>query len=230
MHQVGRGIDAARHGKSDQWIADRTKKLGHPLSRTAISEYRRGVRKTISVTDWLVIAAALGVPPVSLLFPGVPDKWVTLLPTTDTVVAFDAVQWVAGERQTIPEGFDAYFDAQTGDMVGHVEGRRDYRSPRFEYEQSHIDLRREGDPSPEFAILRASRAIMHIYAQVNEITSDTWRVMSDVPEEMQKTLLDTRAAKLKDLDEKLQELEKNIEALGGTIQDEKITQYGDGND
>lgn len=230
MHQVGRGIDAARHGKSDQWIADRTKKLGHPLSRTAISEYRRGVRKTISVTDWLIIAAALGVPPVSLLFPGVPDGRVTLLPSLHAVVAFDAVQWVAGERQTIPKGFDALFDMETGEMVGYVEGRRDYRRHLMPEEQSSIDLRSESDASPEKTILDASRGIAGIYGQFRTLTNESWRDMSDLPDEVRKSIVESTTSKIGELNEQLKKLEELAKRFGGTIQDEEVTQYSDGDD
>lgn len=94
--QIGTAIKTWRGNRSDQWISDRTRELGNHVSRTAVSEYRRGVRKSMPVGDLLVIAAALDVPPVALIFPGLPDGEVVALPGKQST-ATDAVRWFCGD-------------------------------------------------------------------------------------------------------------------------------------
>jgi transcriptional regulator with XRE-family HTH domain len=83
-------------------VADRTQELGHPISRTAISEYETGKRKTMPVSDLVVIARALNVPPALLLYPGQPDAAIEYLPGKE-LCSIDAVQAFAGERSVVDE-------------------------------------------------------------------------------------------------------------------------------
>lgn len=94
--RIGRAIRAARGDKSAQAISERTKELGHHISRTAISEYENGKRKTVPVTDLLVLSIALKKPFVLLLFPGYPDGDVELLPGVDTS-SLAAVESLSGQ-------------------------------------------------------------------------------------------------------------------------------------
>lgn len=95
--RVGEQIKTLR-GKlrSAQWLADRTVELGHPVSRTAISEFETNKRKTISVADLTVLAAALGVPPIALIFPDLPDGKVEALPGVEAT-SIAAAQWFSGD-------------------------------------------------------------------------------------------------------------------------------------
>lgn len=110
--QIGAAIDLWRGEHSDQWITDRCRDLGNPISRTAVSEYRRGIRKTMPVADLLVLAAALEVPPVMLLFPGLPDGNVTALPGRQST-AIDAVRWFVGDTVFLSRDYREATD--TGD-------------------------------------------------------------------------------------------------------------------
>lgn len=53
---------------SAQGLADRCAELGHPIQRDVISNLENGRRATVPVTDLIVIAEALGVPALSLVF------------------------------------------------------------------------------------------------------------------------------------------------------------------
>lgn len=68
--------------------------VGKPLSRAVISDLETGRKKTLDITELLTIAAALGVPPASLLFPDVTEI-VEVLPGKP-MVGIDAFGWFIG--------------------------------------------------------------------------------------------------------------------------------------
>lgn len=68
-------------GLSAQTLSDRTAELGHPVSRTTISDLELGRRgERLLVPDLIVLAAALGTSPGALLYPDVPHGPVEVLP------------------------------------------------------------------------------------------------------------------------------------------------------
>lgn len=164
---IGRAIDAARRGRSDQWIADQSANLGHPLSRTAVSEYRRGKRKTVPVSDLIVIARILGVPPIALLFPGLPAGPVTLFPPgmiegehgagTDEVAALDGLRWFSGEAHKLPTGWDLGIDPHTG-QPGAVVMHLAYEHPE-DRDSGTVE-------TPESRLLDESRALARAYERL----------------------------------------------------------------
>lgn len=94
--RVGKSVRQARRraGISQDELAER---IGS--SRNAIQniESPRGRKSAINVFDLLEIAAALGVPPVQLLYPQLPADEVEYLPGV-TMPAIDAAQTFSGER------------------------------------------------------------------------------------------------------------------------------------
>lgn len=94
--RIGEQIRLHRQGRPAMWLAERTAELGHPISRTAISEYETGKRKAIPVTDLVAIAAALEVPPITLIYPHLPDGPVEVLPDVSSS-SLDAAQWFSGQ-------------------------------------------------------------------------------------------------------------------------------------
>ncbi|MGV2914513.1 helix-turn-helix domain-containing protein [Streptomyces alfalfae] len=88
-HRTARGMSA-------QQLADACARLGHPgLQRTVISNLENGRRGAVSVADVLVLAAALEVAPVELVFPAGYAAEVEYLPG-QTVTPLEAVDWFAG--------------------------------------------------------------------------------------------------------------------------------------
>lgn len=75
MARVGTGIarEVRRHrlarGMSAQQLSDACSKLGAPMPRTVISNIENGRRTNISVAEVMVLAQALDVPPIALIFP-----------------------------------------------------------------------------------------------------------------------------------------------------------------
>lgn len=81
--------------RSAQWLADRTETLGYLVSRSTIADLEIGRRKHVLVSELLVLAKALGVPPILLLYPAMPSGDVEVLPGV-AVSSWQAGQWFAG--------------------------------------------------------------------------------------------------------------------------------------
>ena len=97
--RIAAAIKNARANRSAQWLADETERLGYPISRAAIANYESGRKKSLDIAELLVLAAALRLPPVTLLFPQLPDGPVEVLPSIDTT-SWDATAWFSGEESS----------------------------------------------------------------------------------------------------------------------------------
>jgi hypothetical protein len=111
VRRVGLAIKAARRGNSAAWLSDRTAQLGYRVSPTVIAKLDSGHRGSVlGVAELLVLAAALEVPPVALLFPDLPDGGVAFLPNR-MIASDDAMRWFCGESGTMP------FDVLSGAVL-----------------------------------------------------------------------------------------------------------------
>jgi transcriptional regulator with XRE-family HTH domain len=73
--------DARRQRRmSANELADETERLGYGVSRSQIANYESGRKKSLDVAELIVLAAALRVPPLQLLFPDEPDDDIEMLP------------------------------------------------------------------------------------------------------------------------------------------------------
>ena len=93
--RIATAVKALRGTRSAQWLADRTAELGHPISRTAISNLEVGRKRSVDVPELVVLARALGVPPLLLLYPKLSAGEVEVLPGHRTS-SWSAAQWFAG--------------------------------------------------------------------------------------------------------------------------------------
>ncbi|SDY84775.1 hypothetical protein SAMN05661080_04795 [Modestobacter sp. DSM 44400] len=82
---------------SGQQLADATATLGHPLPRSVIANLESGRRDTVSVAELLVLARALEVPPLQLVFPIGREAMNEVLPGT-VIPTWLAAQWFTGEE------------------------------------------------------------------------------------------------------------------------------------
>ena len=102
-HLIGGQIQ--RHRKARKWstrrLAEECTQLGIDTPRDVIVDLEIGRRAHISVAELLVIAAALGVPPVLLICPVGDTEEIEVLPGQSRP-AFRAVQWLSGEG-TFPD-------------------------------------------------------------------------------------------------------------------------------
>lgn len=103
--RIGKAIQDRRKelGVTAQALAKRTDDLGFPISRVAISKIESNSRAgKLDVAEIAVLAAALGIPPVMLLYPGLPHTAYSYLPAR-RAFAMDALLWFTGENPGLPE-------------------------------------------------------------------------------------------------------------------------------
>ncbi|RBY94078.1 hypothetical protein DQ244_01570 [Blastococcus sp. TBT05-19] len=81
---------------SAQKLADATAELGLPMARSVIANLESGRRETVTLPELFVLARALGVPPLLLVFPVGRRETVDTLPggPADTLEALD---WFIGQ-------------------------------------------------------------------------------------------------------------------------------------
>lgn len=120
--RVATAIKRARSGRSAQWLADETDGLGFPISRAAIANYESGRKKGLDLGELLVLAAALRVPPLVLLFPDLPDGSVEALPGL-TVDSWEAAAWFSGEGKSIVTDAGAGTETQESKRIWAVRER-----------------------------------------------------------------------------------------------------------
>ncbi|MEV6660633.1 helix-turn-helix domain-containing protein [Nocardia fluminea] len=97
--RTGRAVRKAREsaGLTAAQLSDRTRDIGYPIHRIAISKIENGARVgKLDVAELVVLARALEVPPVELIYPDLPDGPVEVWPDQQTT-NFQAVQWFSGE-------------------------------------------------------------------------------------------------------------------------------------
>lgn len=79
-----------------QALADRCAELGLPLDRAVIAKLEKGLRQSLTVAELLVLAKALGVPPIQLVFAVGHDDVTEVLPG-QAVDTWEAAKWFTGE-------------------------------------------------------------------------------------------------------------------------------------
>ncbi|MGI1849925.1 helix-turn-helix domain-containing protein [Rhodococcus ruber] len=78
-------------------LSEKTASLGYPVSRIAISKIEQGKRAgKMDLSELLVLARALAVPPVLLIYPDLKDGPVEVIPG-QTISSFYALRWFTGE-------------------------------------------------------------------------------------------------------------------------------------
>ncbi|MGV9714464.1 hypothetical protein [Rhodococcus pyridinivorans] len=96
IRRIAEAIRSARGKRSVQWVADRTAELGHPISRAAISNLEVGRKAGVDITELIVLARALEIAPVMLVYPDLMDGPTEVVPG-QVVTAFEAYKWFTGE-------------------------------------------------------------------------------------------------------------------------------------
>jgi hypothetical protein len=121
--RIAAAIKCARGNRSAQWLADETERLGYPVSRAAIANCESGRKKGLDIAELLVLAAALQIPPVTLLFPELPDGPVEVLPGIQTS-SWDAAAWFSGEESSPYPGEDSWPRSKESELIRAVRERR----------------------------------------------------------------------------------------------------------
>jgi transcriptional regulator with XRE-family HTH domain len=93
--RIAAAIKKHREPRSAQDIADTTARLGYPISRAQIANYESGRKKNLDIAELLILAAALDVPPLVLLYPDLPAGDVEIIPC-EPGNSWDAYLWATG--------------------------------------------------------------------------------------------------------------------------------------
>ncbi len=100
---------------SAQQLSERCAELGYPIPRSTITNLEIGRKESISIQEVAILAKALGIPPLSLVFPIGRERTVELLPGTE-VPTWLAAQWFTGEGPFPAALLDGGWGANTDDM------------------------------------------------------------------------------------------------------------------
>lgn len=94
--RVGEAVYKRRKdaGMTAQRLAERCNELGVPIHRTTITKIENG-RSRFDLGELLILAAALEVPPLVLLYPGLPGERVEIVPR-EVGTSWDAYRWATG--------------------------------------------------------------------------------------------------------------------------------------
>ncbi|MDR2565908.1 MAG: helix-turn-helix domain-containing protein [Bifidobacteriaceae bacterium] len=95
---IGRNLGRARRavGLTGEQLAQKTKQIGHEVTRSVIANIETGRREAVTVQDVAALAAALGIPPVMLLY-DVAGPRVAALPAVE-MDAIEAEEWWSGHH------------------------------------------------------------------------------------------------------------------------------------
>lgn len=83
-------------------LSTRTKELGYEIPRSTLANIEIGRKSSVGVHEVVILAAALEVPPVSLMFDVGNDKLVELLPN-DYRAQIEASSWFSGLQPLLPK-------------------------------------------------------------------------------------------------------------------------------
>lgn len=158
------------------------------------------------VTDLMVIAQALKVPPVTLLFPNLPNGEVVLVPSTLRPTALDSLRWFTGEA-SIPARFKRFV---TLDSDGNIQ-----EGPPVTMYSGIGGLRGDGPSSTPAKILKASRDLAEAWNTLREAflaLTDPSHPSSSLPDEMKNSQYNNAVSRV-------DELSKIIESLDGDMTD-----------
>lgn len=98
--RIRRAARLARGDRTAQEIADEVTRLGYPMTRALLANFETGRKKSLDVAELIILAAALRVPPVTLLFPDLPDGEVEVLPGHRRPTQ-EALWWFTGEIDAV---------------------------------------------------------------------------------------------------------------------------------
>jgi transcriptional regulator with XRE-family HTH domain len=115
---IGKRIARLREERkmSAQQLAGRCAELGMPsITRIVITRLENGRRETLTTAEAQVIGAALGAPPIELIFPVATDLQSEILPG-GWLGTLDAVRWYAGDDALMRDAEGNWLTARSWDL------------------------------------------------------------------------------------------------------------------
>jgi transcriptional regulator with XRE-family HTH domain len=154
--RIGQAIRSARAGRrmSAQQVADETERLRCPITRSQIANYESGRKQSLDIAELMTIAAALKVPPLSLILGGHPDHEIEFLPG-QTATTAAALAWFTGDDAYAPNTVPAQPDSASP-LALLLDLTRERAATHRELEQAKATFELLGKPADD------SRQIKHI--------------------------------------------------------------------
>lgn len=79
-------------------VADRTKRLGYPITRSTLAKIESGSRASkLDISELLILALALQTTPASLMYSDAPDGESRISPSSPPFPSGDSYEWWCGE-------------------------------------------------------------------------------------------------------------------------------------
>lgn len=166
-------MKSARGNRSAKWLSDRTAELGYRVSPTVIAKLDSGHRgEVLSVAELIILAAALDVPPLALLYPNLPDGEVERIPG-DMQTAAGAAMWFTGESEDDLRRLPDRLDGDENDLtrllrLTRMREGQIFRAERQEAQRAKVRAR-GGDPEQEWPRIGYDSMIRDIENVLREI-------------------------------------------------------------
>lgn len=135
--RIGGEVNRLRGKRSGQWLSDQTHEVGYRLSRTMISELERGKRKYVTTAELVVLAAALNVAPVAMLYPPPYDDEIEVTPGAK-MTRIAALERFSGIIDPLSEDHDEQFRRNMFPLIRARQIRELQKSRRNIGEQLRI--------------------------------------------------------------------------------------------
>nr|WP_090340969.1 helix-turn-helix transcriptional regulator [Mycolicibacterium malmesburyense]CRL70639.1 putative DNA-binding protein [Mycolicibacterium malmesburyense] len=144
--RIGRAVQAhrTRVGMSVTQLAEATVALGYPIHRVAIGKIESGNRLgKLDTSELVILAKALGVDPLSLLYPDMIDGEVEVTPRR-FIASVDAVKEFCGRDEDAHTSLRTYWDYERERERQHDYEKRGNREAAYEVKQRADDIRDQG--------------------------------------------------------------------------------------
>jgi transcriptional regulator with XRE-family HTH domain len=166
--RIAGAVRSARResGLSAQDVADATSELGYPISRSRIANLENSRKLGVDIAELMVIAAALGIPPVALLFGGDPDDDIEMLPGR-TETAMFSLAWFTGDTALAKEAV-AQPDSTAATVLRLTRERAGFQSGLAAVETMASDYARSGNDE---AAGRATMQAATLKEKIDELTN-----------------------------------------------------------
>lgn len=155
----------AKKGMKGADLSERTKALGYEIPRSTLANIEIGRKSSIGVHEIAILAAALEVPPVSLLFDVGSEDLVEVLPG-DRRAPIEAVQWFSAIHPLMPK---------PGLVKSHSFNPDSSFNITEEYQRE-----REDSEMLKIATARSFEALMSGYAANIEVIMELHLALEDI--------------------------------------------------
>jgi transcriptional regulator with XRE-family HTH domain len=169
--RIASAIKKHRAGRSAQDIADRTAELGYPISRAQIANYETGRKKNLDIAELLILAAALDVPPLVLLYPDLPAGKVEVIPG-QVGTSWDAYLWAAG---MIPSFLNPGTPSHGAQLINAVRERHDWM---VELGRVHIEKGLTSDDTLKKSLESRQTEVAAKIGRLNALINDVGGVLN----------------------------------------------------